>query len=116
MAPIVAPVLDPTGSSSPIFDACREGSVDVRLLGALEVSARGAVAELGPPKQRALLAILLLHAGEIVPIDRLIELLWGDSPPRTASHSIQIYVSELRKAFEGLGAKGVLSTRPPGYQ
>ena len=90
--------------------------MDYRLLGALEVSAGGVAADLGPPKQRALLALLLLHAGEIVPIDRLIELLWGNSPPRTANHSIQIYVSELRKAFEGLGAKGVLSTRPPGYQ
>jgi basic membrane lipoprotein Med (substrate-binding protein (PBP1-ABC) superfamily)/DNA-binding SARP family transcriptional activator len=90
--------------------------VDFRLLGALEVSAGGVAADLGPPKQRALLAILLLHAGEILPIERLIELLWGDSPPRTANHSIQIYVSDLRKALEGLGVKGVLSTRSPGYQ
>ena len=64
--------------------------MDFRLLGALEVSAQGTVAELGPPKQRALLAILLLHAGEIVPIDRLTDLLWGEDPPRTANHSIQI--------------------------
>ena len=90
--------------------------MDFRLLGALEVSAGEVAADLGPPKQRALLAILLLHAGEILPIDRLIELLWGDSPPRTANHSIQIYVSNLRKRFEELGAKGVLSTRSPGYQ
>ena len=90
--------------------------MDFRLLGALEVSAGEVEADLGPPKQRALLAILLLHAGEIVPIDRLIELLWLDSPPRTANHSIQIYVSNLRKTLEGLGAKGALSTRSPGYQ
>jgi basic membrane lipoprotein Med (substrate-binding protein (PBP1-ABC) superfamily)/DNA-binding SARP family transcriptional activator len=90
--------------------------MDFRLLGALEVCAGEVAADLGPPKQRALLAILLLHTGEIVPIDRLIELLWGDSPPRTADHSIQIYVSNLRKSFEGLGANGVLSTRSPGYQ
>lgn len=90
--------------------------MDYRLLGALEVSSGEVAADLGPPKQRALLAILLLHAGEILPIDRLIELLWGDSPPRTANHSIQVYVSNLRKAFEGLGAEGVLSTRSPGYQ
>ena len=77
--------------------------MDFRLLGALEVSANGAVADLGPPKQRALLAILLLHAGEIVPIDRLIDLLWGEHPPRTAAHSIQIYVSDLRRALESLG-------------
>ena len=90
--------------------------MNFRLLGALEVSAGEVPADLGPPKQRALLAILVLHAGEIVPSDRLIELLWGERPPRTASHSIQIYVSNLRKAFEGLGAIGVLSTRSPGYQ
>ena len=90
--------------------------IDFRLLGALEVSANGNAADLGPPKQRALLAILLLHAGEIVPIDRLIDLLWGESAPRTAAHSIQIYVSDLRKALESLGGRQVLATRPPGYQ
>src|SRR5262245_9162031 len=90
--------------------------MDFRLLGAFEVSAGEVTADLGPPKQRALLAVLLLHAGEIIPTDQLIELLWGNSPPRTASHSIQIYVSNLRKAFEGLGENGVLSTRSPGYQ
>jgi basic membrane lipoprotein Med (substrate-binding protein (PBP1-ABC) superfamily)/DNA-binding SARP family transcriptional activator len=90
--------------------------MDFRILGALEVSAHGAVAELGPPKQRALLAILLLHAGEIVPIDRLIDLLWGENPPRTAGHSIQIYISDLRKAIESLDGRRILATRPPGYQ
>ena len=90
--------------------------MDFRILGALEVSADGAVAELGPPKQRALFAILLLHAGEIVPIDRLIDLLWGENPPRTAGHSIQIYISDLRKAIESLDGRRILATRPPGYQ
>jgi basic membrane lipoprotein Med (substrate-binding protein (PBP1-ABC) superfamily)/DNA-binding SARP family transcriptional activator len=91
-------------------------AMEFRLLGALEVTANGAAANLGPPKQRALLAILLLHAGEIVPVDRLIDLLWGEHPPRTATHSIQIYVSDLRRALESLGDKQVLATRPPGYQ
>jgi len=90
--------------------------MDFRLLGALEVSADGVVAELGPPKQRALLAILLLHAGEIVPADLLIDQLWGEHPPRTAAHSVQIYVSELRKVIEAIGGKRILTTRPPGYQ
>jgi DNA-binding SARP family transcriptional activator/basic membrane lipoprotein Med (substrate-binding protein (PBP1-ABC) superfamily) len=90
--------------------------MDFRLLGALEVSASGVAVDLGPPKQRALLAILLLHVGEIVSIDRLIDLLWGENPPRTATHSIQIYVSDLRKGFESIGGKQVLATRPPGYQ
>ena len=90
--------------------------MDFRLLGALEVSAGGVTADRGPPKQRALLAILILHAGEIVPVDRLIDLLWGERPPRTASHSIQIYVSELRRTIESLDGKRILATRSPGYQ
>ncbi len=90
--------------------------MDFRILGSLEVSAGGVVVDLGPPKQRALFAILLLHAGEIVPIDRLIDLLWGENPPRTAGHSIQIYMSDLRKAIESLDGRRILATRPPGYQ
>jgi len=91
-------------------------SVEFRVLGALEAGAAGVVADLGPPKQRALLAILVLHAGEIVSIDRLTDLLWGDAPPRTAAHSIRIYVSELRKALEPLAGRRLINTRPPGYQ
>lgn len=87
-----------------------------RLLGALEAGSGGTVVDLGPPKQRAVLAILLLHVGEIVSIDRLIDLLWGDEPPRTAAHSIQIYVSDLRKSLEPLAGKRLILTRPPGYQ
>ena len=87
-----------------------------RILGSLEAVAGGATADLGPPKQRALLAILLLHVGEIVSIDRLIDALWPEQPPRTAAHSIQIYVSELRKALAPLDAGEHIVTRQPGYQ
>jgi basic membrane lipoprotein Med (substrate-binding protein (PBP1-ABC) superfamily)/DNA-binding SARP family transcriptional activator len=90
--------------------------MEFRVLGALEAGSGGAVLDLGPPKQRALLAILLLHVGEIVPVDRLIDLLWGEDPPRTAGHSIQIYVSELRKALEPPGGPRLILRRPPGYQ
>lgn len=87
-----------------------------RMLGSLEAVADGVAADLGPPKQRCVLAILLIHAGEIVPTERLIDLLWGDHPPRTAAHSIQIYVSELRKVLEPLAGGRVIATRHPGYQ
>src|SRR3990172_6258222 len=87
-----------------------------RILGPMEAGADAAVAPLGSPKQRALLAILVIHLGEIVPTDRLIDLLWGDRPPRTAAHSVQIYVSELRKALEPLGGASLIVTRQPGYQ
>ncbi|MEP7115186.1 MAG: BTAD domain-containing putative transcriptional regulator, partial [Ilumatobacteraceae bacterium] len=86
------------------------------MLGSLEVSADGVVANLGPPKQRALLAVLLLHVGEAVSVDRLIDDLWTGRPPRTAGHSIQIYVSELRKALTPLASRDLIVTRHPGYE
>ena len=86
-----------------------------RILGSLSVVGNGQAAALGPPKQRALLAILLTRVGEVVPVERLVELLWGMAAPRTAEHSIQIYISDLRRAFEPLGGSDVLVTRQPGY-
>ena len=88
----------------------------IRMLGPLEVGSDGAVAELGAPKQRALLALLALTPNEVVATDRLIGQLWGERAPRTARHSIQIYVSELRKAFAPLAHAPVIATRPPGYR
>jgi len=90
--------------------------VEYRILGSLEVASDGAKPDLGSPKQRALLAVLILHANEIVPTDRLIDLLWEERPPRTAGHSIQIYVSELRKAIAPLTRDRVIVTRSPGYR
>jgi DNA-binding SARP family transcriptional activator len=82
-----------------------------RLLGPLEVTCDGAPLELGGPKQRALLTLLLLDAGRAVSTDRLIEALWGERPPRTAATSLQNFVSQLRKL---LGPERIV-TRPPGY-
>jgi basic membrane lipoprotein Med (substrate-binding protein (PBP1-ABC) superfamily)/DNA-binding SARP family transcriptional activator len=89
--------------------------VDFRILGPIEVASERSTADLGPRKQRALLAVLILHAGELVPVDRLVDLVWGDDSPRTAPHSVQIYISELRRALDPLGEADVLLTRPPGY-
>jgi DNA-binding SARP family transcriptional activator len=82
-----------------------------RLLGPLEVAEQNRGAVLGGVKQRSLLAVLLLRANEVVATDRLIAELWGESPPATASKSIQTYVSRLRRE---LGPER-LSTRAPGY-
>ena len=71
--------------------------------------------DLGPHKQRTVLAVLLLHANEIVSTDRIVDLVWGDSPPRTADHSVQIYISDLRKALANGASADVIETRPPGY-
>ena len=82
------------------------------ILGALEVrDPAGADVPLGGQKQRALLALLLLHAGRVVPTDRLLDDLWGEQPPATAHSSLQNLVSQLRKL---LGRESVV-TRPPGY-
>jgi DNA-binding SARP family transcriptional activator/DNA-binding beta-propeller fold protein YncE len=85
--------------------------MQVRILGPLEVSDDGRVVELGAGRQRALLALLVLHAPEIVATDRLIEELWGGSPPPTAAKALQNLVSQLRRS---LGADSIV-TRPPGY-
>ena len=85
--------------------------MEFRLLGPLEVADRDRSVALGGIKQRSLLAILMLHANEVLSTDRLIADLWGDKPPATASKSIQIYVSRLRKEL----GPDRLGTRAPGY-
>ena len=66
-----------------------QAAVEFRLLGPLEAVAAGEAVPLGGPKQRALLALLLIHANEVVAVDTLIEELWGESPPRTAPAYVQ---------------------------
>jgi DNA-binding SARP family transcriptional activator len=85
--------------------------VEFRILGPLEVVDGGKPLRLGGRNQRALLALLLLNADEVVSTDRLIDALWGEDPPRTAPTSLQNAVSQLRKL---LGADRLVTT-PPGY-
>ena len=92
-----------------------ESSVRFRLLGLLGVDTTEGLIDLGPPKQRSVLAILLLHANEIVPTDRIIDMVWGENPPRTAEHSVQIYISDLRKVLSNGSSNELIDTRPPGY-
>jgi predicted ATPase/DNA-binding SARP family transcriptional activator len=80
------------------------GGLEFGILGPLEVRRGGELVALGAAKQRALLARLLLRPRESVPVDRLIEDLWGETAPRTASHTVQVYVSGLRKL---LGAEAI---------
>jgi DNA-binding SARP family transcriptional activator len=89
-----------------------DNGLEFRVLGPLEVCSAGESLALGGPKQRALLALLLLRANEVVSIDTLVEDLWDEERlPRTAPAYVQNCVSRLRKLF---GA-GRLETRPPGY-
>jgi DNA-binding SARP family transcriptional activator len=73
--------------------------LDFRILGPLEVCHDDCPIHVGGAKERALLAFLLLHAGEPVPADRLIDELWGASPPATARKSLQVRVASLRRAL-----------------
>jgi DNA-binding SARP family transcriptional activator len=86
-------------------------TLELRILGPLEVSDETGHVALGGPKQRGLLAILVLQAGHVVPTERLIDLLWGEEAPKTATASLQNAVGRLRRA---LGAD-VLVTHAPGY-
>ncbi len=92
--------------------------MEFQVLGPLEVHREGGLVALGPAKQRAVLAILLVRANELVSSDRLIEELWPE-PPKTAANTLQVYVGRLRKALEPgrtQRAPGeLLATMPPGY-
>ena len=98
-------------------DGRSPGDADFRLLGPVEVVVDGRAIELGGVRQRALLALLVLHANEVVSRDFLIDELWGERPPASAEHSIVVYVSRLRKALQAHGADQVpmLGTKSGGY-
>src|SRR3954447_21252408 len=85
--------------------------MEFRILGPLEVQANGRTLDLGGPKQRALLALLLLDANRVVARDSLIDALWDESPPETARKALQVHVSQLRK----LVGRERLATCDPGY-
>jgi hypothetical protein len=84
-----------------------------RILGPLEVASGNSLLAIGGAKQRALLAILLLSANEVVPADRLVDALWGERPPESGRTALQVRVSQLRKALGLAGA--LIVTREPGY-
>jgi DNA-binding SARP family transcriptional activator len=85
--------------------------VEFRVLGPVEAVVDGSPVSLPAAKPRALLAVLLLNRNRVVSVGRLVDDLWGETPPETATKALQGYVSQLRKAF---GADRVL-TKPPGY-
>jgi DNA-binding SARP family transcriptional activator len=91
--------------------------LEFRVLGPFEVAREGEVLDLGPPRQRAVLALLLRHAGALVPTDRLIDEIWGEDPPQRARNNVAVYVANLRKLVE-LGAPGtpqILVSKRGGY-
>ena len=88
--------------------------MEFRILGPLEVSEGDRLVRLSGARQKALLALLLLHANEVVSSDRLIDELWGEESPERGPNALQARVSKLRKAL-GPVAGEILLTRAPGY-
>lgn len=90
-------------------------SLRFNILGALEVFRDGEPCAPTAPLQRALLALLLLHGNELLPVHRIIDALWGHRPPRSALAALQMYVSAVRRILTPLaiGAGGGDSRRHP---
>ena len=87
--------------------------MDFRILGPLEIWDDGVPVRVAGDRQRALLAVLLLHAGDVVSTDRLMDDLWGESQPAAGATALRVRVSQLRKA---LGDDGdLLTARAHGY-
>src|SRR6266496_3582430 len=97
--------------------------MDFRILGPLEVDQDGRALPLAGRQQRALLALLLLHANEVVPVDEIVDELWPEAPPPSATRSVHALVSRLRRLLEGeplarnggQNDHGILLTRAHGY-
>lgn len=88
-----------------------------RILGPLQVLAAGRPVDPGAPKQRALLAFLLIHANQVVSTDRILEEVWAGDPPPGGARTLQVHVSKLRRALAAGGSSGggPLRTDGPGY-
>jgi DNA-binding SARP family transcriptional activator len=94
---------------SPVPDA------DVRLLGSITVAGPAGTAGLIGGRQRALVGMLALHTGTVVPTPRLVDALWPDDPPRTAVRTLHSHAARVRKALADAGLPDTLRTREPGY-
>jgi DNA-binding SARP family transcriptional activator len=86
--------------------------MDFRILGPLDVVGPDGPIGIDGGKIRALLELLLLHANEVIPGDRLVDSLWGETPSDSAEHAVEVYVSRLRRAL----GQDRIETHPPGYR
>lgn len=93
-------------------------SLDFGLLGPLQVSVDGRPAPLGTPKQRAVLALLLINRNRVVPRDSIVDAIWADTAQADATHNLHVYVANLRKIFgsSGVDPRTVLVSARPGYR
>ena len=96
-----------------------QGGLEFSVLGSLVVRRAGGSLDLGSYKQRALLALLLVHRNEVLSTDRIIDELWGSEAPTDRKNALHVYLSNLRKVLEPERMKrtegSVILTRSPGY-
>jgi DNA-binding SARP family transcriptional activator len=86
--------------------------MQVRLLGPVDVTVAGEPRPVHGVRRKAVLAVLALHQGDIVPTDQLVDAVWGDTAPPTAANTLQSHLSHLRQV---LGDRSTIVARPPGY-
>jgi DNA-binding SARP family transcriptional activator len=91
-------------------------AIEFRILGPLEVSVDGRLLPLGSPKQRALLALLLVHANEMISRDRIIEELWAEAPPASVESAFHVYLSRVRRLLVSAAGGGLLTREGHGYR
>ncbi|PPK66411.1 BTAD domain-containing putative transcriptional regulator [Actinokineospora auranticolor] len=91
------------------------GPGELRVLGPVEAVGPAGRALVHGTRQRAVLGVLALHAGTVLPASRLIDVLWGENPPRTAVKTLHSHVARIRQALAACGFPTVLRTREPGY-
>src|SRR5205807_2232184 len=97
----------------------RDGEMEFRILGPIEVRDRDRVVTPAAARQRALLGILLLHAGEAVPTGALVDAVWGDAPPQRPAAALRALVEGLRRALEpgrAPGAESILVAEDAGIR
>jgi DNA-binding SARP family transcriptional activator len=100
---------DPVGTSGSGPGAAQ---IQVRLLGSVDLSVDGVIRQVAGLRRKAVLAVLALHVGELVNASYLIDVVWGDQAPATATNTLQSHVSHLRRVF---ASKDVIRSRLPGY-
>ena len=90
--------------------------MELRLLGPVRAFVGADEVPLGPRQQRMVLAVLALEVNQPVPVERLVECLWPDDPPRSASHAIRVQVSKLRAILADADTGMTIATAGTGYQ
>jgi predicted ATPase/DNA-binding SARP family transcriptional activator len=93
----------------------RGGPIELRLLGAVEAVVGDRPVAFAGAKQRALVALLASSPGQVVSTDRIIDAVWGEDAPPTVRSSLQVHVSQIRRALTDAVAADVVVTRAPGY-